>query len=73
MYLYCLNKECDYKFDINNIINSLKTYYNSATPEYWLMYNNENRDNIVFGNHQIYTTLSNYLSKAINRNEDTSA
>lgn len=69
VYLYSLNKECDYKFDINNIISSLKAYYNCNTPEYWLMYNNENIGNIVFGN-QIYTTLSNYISKAINGNAD---
>ncbi len=75
VYLYKLNSEYDYmfeydyKFNIKNISNSIKAYLNSSIPEYWDIYNTDNRDNIVFGI-EIYDTLRNYLASKSVSNED---
>jgi hypothetical protein len=61
IYLYTYNKNCDYKFHISNITKSIKSYLFGLTPEYWELYNNENRDSIEFGIN-IYKTLHNYVS-----------
>lgn len=67
IYLYSFNEKCDYKFDINNIINSIKSYLHGTIPEYWDLYNMENKDNIVFGM-QIYETMNNYVAARISYN-----
>ena len=65
IYLYSINKDCDYMFNINNIINSIRSYLDAALPEYWYMYNFDNRCNIVFGT-EIYDTLKNYIVNQVN-------
>ena len=76
IYLYKLNSahdytfNYDYEFNIKNISNSIKAYLNSSVPEYWDIYNNENRDNIVFGI-EIYDTLKNYIAwKSVSNESD---
>ena len=59
IYLYRINEDSDYMFDIRNIINSIKAYLYAKVPEYWEMYNNENRDEVVFGV-DIYGVLKDY-------------
>lgn len=58
--LYKFNNDYDYKFNIKNIINSIKSYLSGKTPEYWELYNVGDRENTVFGV-EIYTTLKNYI------------
>jgi uncharacterized protein (UPF0297 family) len=65
IYMYSIKEECDYTFNINNIINPLKAYLNKSVPEYWSMFNSDNRDHIVFGN-EIYDTLINYITESSN-------
>ncbi|MGI6669149.1 MAG: hypothetical protein ACOX4M_07055 [Acetivibrionales bacterium] len=60
IYLYTFNESCDYKFDIMNILNFIKAYINGTTPEYWELYNEYNKPDIVFGI-QVYESLSNYI------------
>lgn len=62
VYLYKVNPKCDYKFNINNISNSIKSYLYGSIPEYWDIYNRDNRDDIVFGI-DTYTTLKNYITR----------
>lgn len=69
IYLYRFNETCDYKFSIKNITNSFKVYLNSDVPEYWDIYNNENKANIVFGRN-VYTTLKNYAARIKLEEED---
>ncbi len=61
--LYKINTECDYEFSIANIENSVYSYMENKTPEYWVMYNNANRNNIVFGR-DIYDTLLSLIDQA---------
>lgn len=60
IHLYKLKENCDYKFDINNIKNSIKGYLKCEVPEYWDIYNNENRDKVAFGLN-VYDVLEAYL------------
>lgn len=60
VYLYKFNLNCDYKFSIENIFNSIKSYLYSSIPEYWDKYNSDNKHEIVFGM-EIYNTLINYI------------
>jgi len=61
VYLYSVNGNCDYEFNINNIFNSIKLYLNSTMLEYWNVYNCENSKDIVCGI-GIYEALRDYVS-----------
>ncbi len=63
IYLYKFYAECNYKFSIANIENSINSYMENKTPEYWMMYNNVNRNDIVFGR-DIYKTLFSLIEYA---------
>ncbi len=63
IYLYKFNAECDYEFSIANIENSIYSYMENKTPEYWRMYNNANSNNIVFGR-GIYDALFSLIDQA---------
>jgi hypothetical protein len=67
VYLYKYNENCDYKYSSKNITNSIKSYLFGTVPEYWDMYNRDNKDDIVFGK-EIYTTLKNYISGEVAKN-----
>ena len=62
IYLYSINKSCDYEFSIHNITNSIKAYLHNSMPEYWDKYNYKNSKNIVF-NREVYNTLKNYVTE----------
>lgn len=66
-YVFSLKNECDYKFDVNNILNAVKEYINQTPPEYWTSYNYSNSKDIIFGS-GIYTTLKNYIIRLQNEN-----
>lgn len=68
IYLYKLNKQYDYKFNIKNITNSIKDYLTCNIPEYWNNYNADNKEAIVFGM-DIYSTLRNYINIVISKEE----
>ena len=61
IYLYNVNKNCDYEFSIHNITSSIKAYLDNSIPEYWDKYNRKNSENIVF-NREVYNTLINYIT-----------
>ncbi|WP_187355400.1 hypothetical protein ['Paenibacillus yunnanensis' Narsing Rao et al. 2020] len=61
VYLYKFNKEFEYDFSIEGIINSINNYLFNEIPEYWKLYNYHNQINIDFGM-QIYSTLKNYVN-----------
>lgn len=64
IYLYRFDSECDYEFNINNILNSIKAYLSDAAPEYWDFYNMENKRNIDFGT-EVYRSLGNYVRRMV--------
>ena len=49
IYAYKLIDNCDYQFDIHNIIYALKQYISGNSPEYWNGYNYDNKKDIVWG------------------------
>jgi len=63
VYLYSVNLNCDYEFNIDNIFSSIKLYLNSCMLEYWNVYNRENRKDIVCGK-DIYEALRCYVINA---------
>lgn len=68
VYMYRLNSDCNYIFNIQNIINSIDSYLTCRIPEYWDIFNREDLYRIVFGR-EIYATLKNYLQREIFTNE----
>ena len=66
--LYKFNNDYNYKFNIKNITNSIKSYLSGSTPEYWEIYNVGDRENTVFGI-EIYTTLKNYIIRQASEGE----
>ena len=63
IYLYKLYAECNYEFSIANIENSINSYMENKTPEYWTMYNNANGNNIAFGR-DVYDSLFRLMDQA---------
>lgn len=49
IYSYKVNKECDYGYNVHNIIFWLKQYVNSEAPEYWEGYNYSGRVLVTWG------------------------
>lgn len=49
IYSYKINQECDYGYNVNNIIFWLKQYVNSEAPEYWQGYNYSGRVLVTWG------------------------
>lgn len=66
IYLYQIiePKDCSYVFDIRNIINQLRAYYNCNVLENWKFYHCDDRNNIVFGL-DVYDSLINYIENTI--------
>ena len=64
IYLYSYNNQCDYKFNAGNITKSINAYLSGTAPEYWEMFNADNKVNIVFGV-DVYSTLKNYITEKI--------
>lgn len=60
VYLYEYNPGCDYSFSFENITTAIRAYLNAETPEYWNMYNRDNKQDIVFGR-EVFSSLKNYL------------
>lgn len=49
IYSFKLKESCSYEFNLKNIENSIKTYFLSEPPEYWRLYNQGNREEMIFG------------------------
>lgn len=49
IYMLQVKKECDYEYDVNNIISMLEGYLNQSVPEYCMSFNYANKKDIVFG------------------------
>lgn len=62
VYLYRLKDQCDYEFDINNIVFGLSEYLFGNIPEYWKEYNYANLQNVTFGI-KYYDVICSYLSE----------
>lgn len=67
--LYKFNNKYDYKFNIKNIVNSIRSYLFSNIPEYWDIYNTDDMEDTDFGV-EIYTTLKNYIINKMSKGED---
>ena len=62
IFSYSLKEESTYQFDARNIENSIIDYYHGQLPEYWRLFNNENRENIIFGIN-VYDALVDYAKR----------
>lgn len=66
MLLFKLKKpeEVEFKFNVDNVLNSISNYYNSKVPEYWDMYHENEEAPMVFGMN-VYSALIRYVGEAI--------
>lgn len=62
IYAYQLKKECDYEYDLRNIIYNLKEYCKGSMPEYWKAYNMKNSEKVTWGINY-YDALVDYVEK----------
>jgi hypothetical protein len=65
IYSYRLKDNCDYVYDIANVVFWLKQYTYSNVPEYWEGFNNENKHNILWGI-SYYDVLCDNIQKTNN-------
>lgn len=49
IYSFKLKESCSYEFNLKNVENSIKTYFLSEPPEYWQLFNQGNREEMIFG------------------------
>jgi hypothetical protein len=68
IYIYQFDSQCDYQYHTLNIINSFKLYLSSNVLEYWDIYNQENREQIIFGM-DVFEILRIYLDNKMIKDE----
>lgn len=61
--LYEFNKKYNYIFNIKNIINNIKEYLSGNAPEYWNIFNYEDKEDTFFGV-KVFCALKEYIEKA---------